>query len=147
MFCKLKFEARNHWYAPTSVSRERIAKEKKQESTSEKNNGSSIWDNLPCHFSLWSIDGSGKVLKLLCVCVCAEGSYFQKAKNCTNDFESRLVIVWAIDVDDVICEGCKRNTNELDSMLLSCHCYLKLSLIIWSTHFPVSVVLELQLYR
>ena len=64
------------------------------------------------------------------MCVCAEGSYFQKAKNCTNDFESRLVIVWAIDVDDVICERCKRNTNELDSMLLSCHCYLKLSLII-----------------
>ena len=37
-----------------------------------------------------------------------EGNYLQKAKDCTNDFESCLLIVWAIDVDDVICEGCKR---------------------------------------
>ena len=35
-----------------------------------------------------------------------EGSYFQIAKDCINDFKSSLVIVWAIDVDDVICEGC-----------------------------------------
>ena len=41
-----------------------------------------------------------------------EGSYFQKAKDCTNDFESCLVIVRAIDVDDVICEGCKRSVEE-----------------------------------
>ena len=41
-----------------------------------------------------------------------EGSYFQKAKDCTNDFESCLMIVWAIDVDDVICEGCKRPVEE-----------------------------------
>ena len=63
-----------------------------------------------------------------CYVVCGK-SYFEQ-KDFTNDFEFFLVIVWAIDVDDVICEGCKRNTNELDSMLLSCHCYLKLSLII-----------------
>ena len=64
-----------------------------------------------------------------------EVSYFQKAKDCTNDFESCLVIVWAIDVDDVICEGCKRlglskSTNELDSTIFLGLCYLKLSLII-----------------
>ena len=47
MFGKFYFDARNRWYAPTSVSRSRIAKEKKQ------------------------------------------------------DFESCLVIVWAINVDDV----------------------------------------------
>ena len=42
-----------------------------------------------------------------------EGSYFQRAKDCTNDFESCLVIVWAIDVDDFIFEGCKRPVEEL----------------------------------
>ena len=35
-----------------------------------------------------------------------EGSYFQKAK--TVQTTSSLVIVWAIDVDDVSCEGCKK---------------------------------------
>ena len=40
-----------------------------------------------------------------------EGSYFQKAKDCSNDFESCLMIIWAIDVD-VICEGCKRPVEE-----------------------------------
>ena len=35
-----------------------------------------------------------------------EGSYFQKAK--TVQTTSSLVIVWAIDVDDIICEGCKK---------------------------------------
>ena len=35
-----------------------------------------------------------------------EGSYFQKAKAVQTT--SSLVIVWAIDVDDVICEGCKK---------------------------------------
>ena len=39
-----------------------------------------------------------------------EGSYFQKAKDCINDFESSLVIVWAID--DVIFEGCKGPVEE-----------------------------------
>ena len=43
---------------------------------------------------------------------CVEGSYFQKAKDCTDNFESCLVIVWAIDVDDVIFEGCKRPVEE-----------------------------------
>ena len=43
---------------------------------------------------------------------CVEGSYFQNAEDCTNDFESCLVIIWAIDVDDVICEGRKRPVEE-----------------------------------
>ena len=53
-------------------------------------------------------------------------------KGCTNDFKSCLVIVWAFDVDDIICEGCKRPVEEhkLDSILLLGHCYLKLSLIV-----------------
>ena len=34
--------------------------------------------------------------------------------------------------------GLSKSTNKLDGVLLSCHPYLKLSLIIWSTHFPVS---------
>ena len=33
-------------------------------------------------------------------------------KGCTNDFKSCLVIVWAFDVDDIICEGCKRPVEE-----------------------------------
>ena len=33
---------------------------------SENNNGSSIWDNFSCHFSLCNLDGCSKVLKLLC---------------------------------------------------------------------------------
>ena len=68
---------------------------------SENNNGSSIWDNFSCHFSLCNLDGCSKVQ-----------SYFQKAKDCTDNFESCLVIVWAIDVDDVIFEGCKRPVEE-----------------------------------
>ena len=62
---------------------------------------------------------------------CVEGGYFQKAKDCTNSFESYLLVVWAIDVD-VICKdarGLSKGTNEMDITLLSCHCYLKLSLI------------------
>ena len=43
---------------------------------------------------------------------CVEGSYFQNAEDCTNDLESCLVIIWAIDVDDVICEGRKRPVEE-----------------------------------
>ena len=38
--------------------------------------------------------------------------------------------------------GLSKSTNKLDGILLSCHRYLKLSLIIWSTHFPVSVFLS-----
>ena len=29
-----------------------------------------------------------------------------------NDFKSRFMIVWAIDVDDVIYEGCRRLVEE-----------------------------------
>ena len=42
LFCKFQFEARNSCYEPASVSRSRIAKEKRQESPLEKNNESSI---------------------------------------------------------------------------------------------------------
>ena len=43
---------------------------------------------------------------------CVEGSYAQKEKGRTKDFESCLVIVWAIDVNDVIYEGYKRSVEE-----------------------------------
>ena len=43
---------------------------------------------------------------------CVEGSYFQNEKDCTNNFESCLVIVWAIHVYDVIFEGCKWPVEE-----------------------------------
>ena len=33
---------------------------------SENSNESSIWDSFSCHFFLCNLDGSGKVLKLLC---------------------------------------------------------------------------------
>ena len=36
---------------------------------------------------------------------CVEGSYFKKAKDCTNDFESCPAIACAIDVDDVLREN------------------------------------------
>ena len=42
--------------------------------------------------------------------MCANKS-FQNAKDCTNVFESCLVIVWDIDVD-VIFEGCKWLVEE-----------------------------------
>ena len=45
-----------------------------------------------------------------CYVVCGK-SYFEQ-KDFTNDFEFFLVIVWAMDVDDVICEGCKRPIEE-----------------------------------
>ena len=35
--------------------------------------------------------------------------------------------------------GLSKSTYKLDGILLSSCCYLKLLLIIWSTHFPVSV--------
>ena len=57
-------------------------------------------------FSLCNLDGSGKILKLLCD-VWKE-VIFKKQ----NDFKSCLLIVWAIDVDDVISEGCKRPVEE-----------------------------------
>ena len=37
--------------------------------------------------------------------------------------------------------GLSKSTNVLDSLLLSCHGHLKLMLVIWSTHFPVSILL------
>ena len=57
-------------------------------------------------FSLCNLDGSGKILKLLCD-VWKE-VIFKKQ----NNFKSCLVIVWAIDVDYVISEGCKRPVEE-----------------------------------
>ena len=51
--------------------------------------------------------------------------------NPANDFESCFImIVWAIDVDDVIHEGCIRLVEEHGHIiLLSCYCSLKLPLI------------------
>ena len=75
---------------------------------SENNNGSSIWDNFSCHFFHCNLDGSGKVLKLL-YGVWME-VIFKKRKIVQTT--SSLVIVWAIDVDDVICERCNRPVEE-----------------------------------
>ena len=63
-----------------------------------------------CHFSLCNLDGSGKVLELLCG-VWKE-VIFKKQKIAQTKFESCLAIVWAIDVDDVISERCKRPVEE-----------------------------------
>ena len=43
---------------------------------------------------------------------CVKGSDFQKEKDYTIDFESCFMVVWAIDIDDVIGEGCKRPVEE-----------------------------------
>ena len=45
-----------------------------------------------------------------CFVVCGRKLFGKK--DCTNDFEFFLVIVWAMDVDGVICEGCKRPVEE-----------------------------------
>ena len=42
----------------------RFTSEEMQKNMSENNNGSSIWNNLSCHFSLCNLDGGIKVLKL-----------------------------------------------------------------------------------
>ena len=47
-------------------------------------------------------------LKIIVMC---GRKLFHNAKDCTNDFESCLVIVWVIDVD-VIFEGCKWPVEE-----------------------------------
>ena len=65
---------------------------------------------------------------------CVEGSYFQKAKDCTNEFESCLVIVWAIDIDDVICEGCKRPVEE--HLLVYFYRFIAMSSYRWSFEVP-----------
>ena len=43
---------------------------------------------------------------------CVKGSDFQEAKDYTDDSGSCLMIVWAINEDDVICERCKRYVEE-----------------------------------
>ena len=43
---------------------------------------------------------------------CVKGSDFQEAKDYKDDSESCLMIVWAINEDDVICERCKRSVEE-----------------------------------
>ena len=52
MLCKFLFDVRNCWYATASVSHERNA---------GKYVGKKTW-----HFSLCNLDGSVKVLKLMC---------------------------------------------------------------------------------
>ena len=67
---------------------------------------------------------------------CVKGSDFQEAKDYTDDSESCLMIVWAINEDDVICERCKRSVEEHNCILLHTMVYfyrvvhLKLPLII-----------------
>ena len=61
---------------------------------------------------------------------CVEGSYAQKEKGRTKDFESCLVIVWAIDVNEVIYEGYKRSVEE------HCRSYFILSF----AHVDTSIV-------
>ena len=56
--------------------------------------------------SLCNLDGSVKVLKLLC------GVRKEAIFKYANDFESCFMIVWAINVNDVIYEGCKRLVEE-----------------------------------
>ena len=57
-----------------------------------------------------SVTSKRQNLKIVVRCV--EGSYFQKAKDCTNGFESCLVIVWVMDIYNVICEGRKGPVEE-----------------------------------
>ena len=62
-----------------------------------------------------------------------EGSDFLKTKDYTIDLESCAMIFGAIDVDDVICEGCKRPVEEHSrraQTYLIVYFYLRLSLII-----------------
>ena len=61
MFCKLVLMRET-----TGIRLRRFPAQEKQEDTSENNNGYCIWDNLSYHFSLCNLNGSGKVLKLLC---------------------------------------------------------------------------------
>ena len=107
-----------------------------------KNNGSSIWDNLPSHFFFCNVDRSGKSSKLLyytIVVYCAEGSYFQNAKDCSSlvSWLSERSMKMMLFLKDA--SGLSTSIKELDSILLSCHCFLKLSVIIWSTRLSVSV--------
>ena len=70
---------------------------------------------------------------------CVEGSYFQNAKDCSSLvswFSGRSMKMMLFLKD---ASGLSKSTKELDSILLSCHCYLKLSVIIWSTRLSVSV--------
>ena len=89
--------------------------------------------------------------------LCVEGSYFQNANDCTNDFESCLVIVWAIDVDDFTFEGRKWPVEEhkrieyytfmvsLLSQVIgdhlkyspSCECFLEFELYCWCSVLPI----------
>ena len=111
-----------------------------------KNSGSSIWDNLSSHFLFCNLDGSGKVLKLLrvvwkeVISKCKRLYKRLRVVSCDCLGDRCRYYFWRMQV------ACRRAKNKLDSMLLSCHCSLKLSIIIWSTRLPVSVLLELQLY-
>ena len=89
-----------------------------------------------------NVDGSGKSLKLLYYTIlvyCVKGSYVQNAKDCSSlvswlSGRSMKMMLFLKDAS-----GLSKSTKELDSILLSCHCYLKLSVIIWSTRLSVSV--------
>ena len=130
IFCKYFLDTRNCWYRPAS------------ENTLEKNSRSSIWEKLSWNFSLCNLDGSVRVLKLLCG-GCKEVKKRKKAKDYLIDFESLFYDCFERSMEMLFVKdarGLSKSTNVVDSILLLCHCYLKLSLIIWSTHFPVSVL-------
>ena len=77
----------------------------------KNNNWSSICDNFSRHFSRCNIDGRGKVLKLLRN-VWKEVIFKNQKIVQTTSSLVLYVVVWAIDGDDVISEGCKRPVEE-----------------------------------
>ena len=93
-------------------------------------------------FFFFNVDRSGKSSKLLyytIVVYCGEGSYFQNAKDCSSlvSLLSERSMKMMLFLKDA--SGLLTSIKELDNILLSCHCYLKLSVIIWSTRLSVSV--------
>ena len=105
-----------------------------------KKNGLSIWDNLSSHFFFCYLDGKGKVLKLLCD-VWKEVIF--KMKKIVQTISSPVLQLFGRSMYMMLflkdASGLSKSTNELDSILLSCHCSLKLSVIIWSTCLPVRI--------
>ena len=111
----------------------RFAKKKKQ----ENNSGSSTWDNFRVNFSLCNLDGSDEVFKLLCGVwkefILKKGLYKRLrvfSCDCLGD-GCRWCYLRRMQ------EACRRAQTNWIVTFLSCYYYLKL--IIWSTHFPVSV--------
>ena len=91
MFCKLVLIRET-----TGMRLRRFPAQEKQEDTSENNNGYCIWDNLSYHFSLCNLNGSEKVLKLLCGVwkeVTFKNDYQNKKGQCrVNKSKTTLVL-------------------------------------------------------